>query len=167
MLFGSDQAGSASLFLSCKPLTLETAALRKHKRNILFLTAPFGTNPGRYSVQPMRSFLPHIKSSCMALLGKGDVTSDVMLARTEVIRKLMLLEIGDAGEKNFPAVTRRIRYAPDVQGLWYVRSELMGVLSSVHGETVAQEKIARISARFKGLIPQSLTSAAGAASKQR
>ena len=103
----------------------------------------------------------------MALLGKAEITADAMVARTEAIRKLMLLEIGEAGEKNFPAVARRVRFAPDVQGLWYLRSELMGVLSSVHGETVAQEKIASISARFKGLISQSLTSAAGGVGKQR
>lgn len=115
----------------------------------------------------MRSFLPHIKSSYMALLGKAEVTPDVMEARTEAIRKLMLLEIGEASESDFPGIARRVRYAPDVQGLWYVRSELMGVLSSVHGETIAREKIASISARFKGLIPESLTSAAGAAGKQR
>ena len=103
----------------------------------------------------------------MALLGKVEITAGTMVARTEAIRKLMLLEIGEAGEKNFPAVVRRVRYAPDVQGLWYVRSELMGVLSSVHGETLAQEKIAYISARFKGLISQSLTSAAGGVGRRR
>ena len=115
----------------------------------------------------MRSFLPNIKSSYMALLGKAEITPDLVVARTEAIRKLMLAEIGETGENNFIAVARRVRYAPDVQGLWYVRSELMGLLSSVHGETIAQEKIASISARFKGLIPESLTSAAGATSKAR
>ena len=115
----------------------------------------------------MRSFLPHIKSSYMALLGKAEITPDLLVARTEAIRKLMLTEIGETGEVNFPGVARRVRYAPDVQGLWYVRSELMGVLSSVHGETIAQEKIASISARFKGLIPESLTSAAGPTTRPR
>lgn len=115
----------------------------------------------------MRSFLPHIKSSYMALLGKAEITPDLLVARTEAIRKLMLAEIDATGEINFSGVVRRVRYAPDVQGLWYVRSELMGVLSSVHGETIAQAKIASISARFKGLIPESLTSAAGTTSKPR
>ena len=99
----------------------------------------------------MRSFLPNIKSSYMALLGKAEITPDLVVARTEAIRKLMLAEIGETGENNFTAVARRVRYAPDVQGLWYVRSELMGLLSSVHGETIAQEKIASISAQFASL----------------
>ena len=118
-------------------------------------------------MQSMRSLLPQIKTSYMALLGKAEITPDVLVVRTEAIRQQMLLEMGEAGEQKFPAIARRVRYAPDVQGLWYLRSELMGMLSSVHGETIAQAKIADISARFKGLVSQSLTSAAKTAGKQR
>ena len=73
----------------------------------------------------------------------------------------MLHEMGDYGEKKFPAIARRVRYAPDVQGLWYARSDVMAILANTHGETIAREKIANISDRFNGLLPKSLTSKFG------
>ncbi|MES2945511.1 MAG: hypothetical protein V4772_21805 [Pseudomonadota bacterium] len=115
----------------------------------------------------MRSIIPQIRSSYMSLLGRAEITPDMLIDKTEDIRQLMLDEIGEKGEKYFPGLTRRVRYAPDVQGLWYVRSELMAMLSGMHGETIAQEKIARISSRFKGLIPQSLTAAANSSNRPR
>jgi hypothetical protein len=103
------------------------------------------------------TFMPQLRTSCMALLGRAEPTVKALDARTEIIRELMLHELGDYGEKKFPAVARRVRYAPDVQGLWYARSDVMAILANTHGETVAREKIARISSRFSGLLPKSLT----------
>ena len=109
----------------------------------------------------MRSFLPQLKNSWLSLLGLAEVTPDMLLDRTEDIRELMLGEMGEYGEKHYPGVTRRVRYAPDVQGLWYARSDVMAILASTHGETVARERIANISGKFKGLLPHSLTNASG------
>lgn len=97
----------------------------------------------------------------MALLGRNEPTSQALNARTEVIRELMLHELGDYGERKFPAVVRRVRYAPDVQGLWYARSDVMAILATTYGETVARERIASISGRFNGLLPKSLTGRIG------
>ena len=105
----------------------------------------------------MPSFVPQLQNSYMALLGRTEPTPQALNARTEVIREMMLLELGDYGEKKFPAITRRIRYAPDVQGLWYARSDVMAILANTHGEAIAREKIAKISGRFNGLLPKSLT----------
>ena len=105
----------------------------------------------------MPSFAPQLRSSVLALLGRSEPTPQVLNARIEVIRELMLHELGDYGEKKFPAVARRVRYAPDVQGLWYARSDVMAILANTYGETVAREKIASISGRFNGLLPKSLT----------
>lgn len=107
------------------------------------------------------SFVPQFKTSYLALLGRTDNTPEALTDRTEGIRRLMLRELGEYGERKFPAVTRRVRYAPDVQGLWYARSDVMAILANTHGETVAREKIARISGCFKGLLPKSLTSKIG------
>jgi hypothetical protein len=107
------------------------------------------------------SFIPKLRSSCMALLGIPEATPVALNDRTEVIRTLMLSELGEYGERKFPAVIRRVRYAPDVQGLWYARSDVMAILATTYGETVAREKIADISGRFMGLLPASLTSKVG------
>lgn len=109
----------------------------------------------------MPSFAPQLRSSFMALLGRTEPTPQALNARTEIIRELMLHELGDYGEKKFPAVARRVRYAPDVQGLWYARSDVMAILANTYGETVAREKIANISGRFNGLLPKSLTNKIG------
>ena len=105
--------------------------------------------------------MPQLRNSCMTLLGRTEPTPQVLNARIEVIREMMLQELGDYGEKKFPAVARRIRYAPDVQGLWYARSDVMAILANTYGEMVAREKIAKISGRFNGLLPKSLTGRAG------
>ena len=97
----------------------------------------------------------------MALLGIAETTPAAINDRTEDIRQLMLCELGEYGEKKFPAIARRVRYAPDIHGLWYARSDVMAILANTYGETVAREKIADISGRFKGLLPKSLTGKAG------
>ncbi len=107
------------------------------------------------------SFLPQLKSSYMALLGRSEPTPAVLEHRIENIRQCMLRELGEYGEKKFPAVIRRVRYAPDIQGLWYARSDVMAILANTHGETVAREKIANISGQFKGLLPKSLSGKSG------
>lgn len=101
------------------------------------------------------------RSSFMALLGRSEPTPQVLSARTEDIRALMLHELGDYGERKFPAVVRRVRYALDVQALWYARSDVMAILANTYGETVARDKLVHISERFDGLIPKSLTAKFG------
>ena len=109
----------------------------------------------------MPSFVPQLKTSYMALLGRTEPTPEALNARIEIIRQLMLRELGEYGEKKFPAVTRRVRYAPDIQGLWYARSDVMAILDTTYGEILARQKVADISNRFNGLLPKSLTVRAG------
>ena len=103
------------------------------------------------------TFMPQLRSSYMALLGRAEPTPEALIVRIEAIRELMLHELGEYGERKFPAIARRVRYAPDVQGLWYARSDVMAILSNIYGETVAREKIEQISQRFSGLLPKSLS----------
>ena len=109
----------------------------------------------------MPLFVPQLKTSYMALLGRTEPTPEALNARIEIIRQLMLRELGEYGEKKFPAVTRRVRYAPDIQGLWYARSDVMAILATTYGEILARQKVADISNRFNGLLPKSLTVRAG------
>ena len=110
----------------------------------------------------MRSFIPRLKNSCLSFLGLAESTPDMLIDQTEDIRQLMLCEMGEYGEKYFPGVARRVRYAADAQGLWYARSDVMAILASTHGETIARERIETISGKFKGLLPISLTGATSA-----
>lgn len=76
----------------------------------------------------------------------------------EDVRETMLAALGDAGSTHFPHITRRIRYAGDIQALWYLRGDLMAALASEHGEVLARQKVASITAQFGGLLPGGLAS---------
>ena len=77
---------------------------------------------------------------------------------TEDVREAMLDALGDDAPKQFPQITRRIRYASDIQSLWYLRGDLMATLATMNGEMAAREKIASISHMFQGLLPNGLSS---------
>jgi hypothetical protein len=107
----------------------------------------------------MRWLKPNLRNSIYGLLGNPVVPSDSILeSGTEDIRESMLLVLGEAGPAQFPNVTRRIRYANDVQALWYLRGDLMAALAAIHGEVTAREKISSLTGQFQGLLPNSLGS---------
>lgn len=107
----------------------------------------------------MRWLKPNLKNSIYGLLGAAIVPTDSVLeSGTEDIRESMLSTLGPEGWKQFPQLTRRIRYAGDVQALWYLRGDLMGTLASIHGEARAREKVASITAQFQGLLPNGMIS---------
>ncbi|MBK5205044.1 MAG: hypothetical protein JJD98_06450 [Polaromonas sp.] len=106
----------------------------------------------------MRWLKTTLKSSVLALLGSGDVTSSRLEDRTEEIRQFILDELGEFGEQHYPRITRHVRYVQDVQGLWYTRANVMAVLGAMHGEAIAREKVGRITDKFKGLLPRGLSS---------
>lgn len=107
----------------------------------------------------MRWLKPNLRSSIYGLLGASVRPSDSMLENAaEDVRETMLALLGEAGLKKHPALTRRLRYAADIQALWYLRGDLMGALAAMHGERVAREQLARVTRMFKGLVPDGLHS---------
>jgi hypothetical protein len=101
----------------------------------------------------------HLRSSIYGLLGNPVAPTESILENgTEDIREAMLAVLGDSGWKSFPHVTRRIRYANDIQALWYLRGDFMAALASMHGEAAARAKVASVTSQFQGLLPNALTS---------
>ncbi|WP_227820406.1 hypothetical protein [Ramlibacter tataouinensis] len=95
-----------------------------------------------------------MRNSIFGMLGSSRTPSDsVLLDGVEDIRESMLDALGDPGHKQFPQVIRRIRYADDIQALWYLRGDLMASLAALHGEVAARRKIAGITEQFHGLLP--------------
>ncbi|HXD41821.1 MAG TPA: hypothetical protein VN649_14745 [Ramlibacter sp.] len=76
----------------------------------------------------------------------------------EDIRTSMLALIGDIEEPKFLHVGRRIRYASEVMGLWYLRGDLMALLASRHGEVQARENLKTITDMFEDMLPRGLKS---------
>lgn len=106
----------------------------------------------------MRWFKPSLRNSIYGLLGHGQPTESVLDCRMEDIRESMLELLGDDGARHHPQITRRIRYATDIQALWYLRGDLMAVLADVHGEAQARRQVRSVTDMFRGLLPGSLTS---------
>jgi hypothetical protein len=107
----------------------------------------------------MRWLKPNLRSSIYGLLGHAVQPSESILEEgIEDIREAMLGLLGPTAPKHFPQITRRIRYANDIQALWYLRGDLMAALAAHHGETTARDKVAAITARFQGLLPNGLNS---------
>jgi hypothetical protein len=103
----------------------------------------------------MRRFKDRLKESIFGLLGSALTPSDSTLHDgTEDIREAMLETLGEAGSKQFPNVIRKIRYADDIQALWYLRGDLMASLAAIHGEAGARQRIASITDQFRGLLPR-------------
>jgi hypothetical protein len=118
-----------------------------------------GKFEGGDSDHTMRWFKPNLRNSIYGLLGHSPAPSESKLeCGMEDIREAMLGLLGEDGAKKFPAVTRRIRYAADIQALWYLRGDLMAALATVHGESTARAKVREITEMFQGLLPGSLTS---------
>ncbi|WP_207717392.1 hypothetical protein [Caenimonas soli] len=110
----------------------------------------------------MRFFKPNLRSSIHAILSLGhpSVPPETMEMEIDIedIRRAMLDLMTDVEDARFPQVLRRIRYAPDVPGLWFLRGDLMAALASSHGEAVAREKLETLSEMFEDLLPDGLRS---------
>ena len=79
-------------------------------------------------------------------------------ATMDEIREAMLVLTGGAPGEHAAGLTRRIRYATDLQGLWFMRGELMQLLARLEGEACAREKVDELSSLFADLLPTGLRS---------
>lgn len=100
---------------------------------------------------------PSLRNSLYGLLGHPQVSESLLDNRMEDIRELMLELLGERA-RHHPQVTRRIRYATDIQALWYLRGDLMAVLAGTHGEAAARHQVRDVTDMFRGVLPGSLTS---------
>lgn len=103
---------------------------------------------------------PNLRNSILGLLSPPEFTASVFEDRTDSIRQIMLESMGEFGEKHYPKIMHRVRFAEDPQGLWYARGDVMAVLAAMQGETVARKKVGAINSLFRGLLPRSLASRA-------
>ncbi len=104
-------------------------------------------------------------SSMQGLLGRPLSEDANATVRIEDIRQVMLDSIGDEGCASYPHIERRVLFAPDLQGLWYLRADIMVVISSMQGERVANQKIRLITGMFEGLLPRGMMTRPGAFSR--
>lgn len=88
-----------------------------------------------------------IRDSLWAALGRDVSDShDVALER---VRKAMLLVLEEYGGEDHYRLDMKINFAREIAELWYLRPELMQAVASVHGEEVARDCVAKVTALFK------------------
>ncbi len=132
-----------------------------------------GNPPRNYPAKVVESVYPYIQehmnklasqfiSSMQGMLGRPMVEDSHATVRIEDIRQAMLDSLGDEGCNNFPHIERRVLFAPDLQGLWYLRADIMVAISSLQGEGMANQKIRLITGMFEGLLPKGMISRPGA-----
>lgn len=97
-------------------------------------------------------------SSMQGLLGLSVPDGGRGACRIEDIRQAMLDSLGDEGCANYPHIERRVLFAPDLHGLWYLRTDIMVAISSLQGEVVASQRIRQITRMFEGLLPRGMVS---------
>jgi hypothetical protein len=102
----------------------------------------------------MSSIISRLTSSLMGLLDDSASDSDIEV-QIQSIRQAMLDSMATCfDEKGVrPVLWDKIGYAPSIQTLWYLRIDLMMLLSDHHGETVARKALARVTEAFRGLVP--------------
>lgn len=105
--------------------------------------------------------MSRISSSLLGLLRESDSPADAE-QKLENIREEMLECMARFldGKSVRPAVWGKVLYAKDIQTLWYLRSDVMHMLSQHCGETAASSAIEPITAMFSGLIPAALFASA-------
>ena len=110
----------------------------------------------------MRWFKPNLRSSIYAIFWHGTPApqrdTEAAVIDIEVVRQEMVGLIDGNEVERAVNLRRRITYSADIQGLWFLRGELMAVLANQHGETIARELIAEVSQLFDGLVPEGLRS---------
>ena len=110
----------------------------------------------------MHWFKPNLKNSIHAIFSASHPHDSSQPAVEDIgvddIRDAMLVLLGGAEGDRASHVKRRIRYAGDVQALWFLRGDLMAVLAGTHGETAARQMLVGVSNMFDNLLPQGLRS---------
>lgn len=106
----------------------------------------------------MRWFKPAIRNSISALLG-SDIRKDSPES-LEPVRQAMLCTLGDDGASINPQLHRRLQYLHDIQALWFARSELVAVLSTLHGEAKAVSMVRELTPFFEGRVSTAMLTSA-------
>lgn len=105
------------------------------------------------------SWLKSASASFFGVIGLAPAPSTSLLEeRTEEIRLAMLSTLGESGALAYPALRRRLMFAADKEALWYLRSEWMGALSTLHGERVAAAHLRSTNIQFEGVLTKGMSS---------
>ena len=106
----------------------------------------------------MRWNKPNLRNNLQVLLGR-DKPSSTAWVRDQVleeVRRAMLHSLKGLTGCEVARMNMRLRYAGDIEALWYLRSDLLDTLTLLRGKAIAQTVLDRITPMFQGQLPLSL-----------
>jgi hypothetical protein len=92
-----------------------------------------------------------LRNSFWAMLGRED--SEAPAAVLERVRETIFETLEPYTLDPDNRIEHRVLFARDIDGLWYLRPEIMNAIAASHGETAARECLSRITALFQGHHP--------------
>lgn len=79
--------------------------------------------------------------------------NDATESRVEEVREAMLSSIRElSSSETHATITRRLRWAPHAQALWYLRIDVMTLLCTQRSESEARQILQEITQLFLGLV---------------
>jgi hypothetical protein len=91
---------------------------------------------------------------------------DADAEHVEALRCAMLRLLDDTTSKAAATLRLRIRCAASVRSLWFMRGDVMAVLSQFHGEFDALNKVEDACGGFRGVLPKALRAGPSALSRK-
>jgi hypothetical protein len=106
----------------------------------------------------MRWSKPNLRSSLHGLLGRDAPASTAWVRNQglEDVRQAMIASLAGLSGSDVARMHMRLRYAGDIEALWYLRSDLRTTLLPLRGERVADATLSRLTLLFQGLLPRAL-----------
>ena len=106
----------------------------------------------------MRWNKPNLRNNLQVLLGRDKPSSTAWVRDQglEEMRRAMLHSLMGLTGCEVAGMNMRLRYAGDIEALWYLRSDLLDTLTLLRGEAIAQTVLDRITPMFQGQSPLSL-----------
>ena len=106
----------------------------------------------------MRWTKPNLRSSLHGLLGRDAPasTSWVRNQGLEEVRQAMIECLVGLSGSDVARMNMRLRYASDIEALWYLRSDLRTLLVPLRGEALAHATLAQLTPLFQGQLPRAL-----------
>lgn len=106
----------------------------------------------------MRWNKPNIRSNLHDLLGRDKPSSTAWVRDQglEDIRRAMLQSLAGVTGCDVARMNMRLRYAGDIEALWYLRTDLFSTLVPLRGQTYAQTVIDQVTPMFQGQLPRAL-----------
>jgi hypothetical protein len=76
--------------------------------------------------------------------------------RIDLVRSTMLSLLSRYAGHNIRRIQERVRFAGDMETLWYLRQDLVLALAELEGDTAARDQVRPMNALFSGCLPAAL-----------